>query len=301
MNLDEEKRGDYLVSKETKKLWAVDLSILVELERVCTKYGLKYYADGGTLLGAVRNRGFIPWDDDIDIQMMSDDFNFLCSIAELEFKEPFFFQYYKSEEGCPPWHAKLRRSDTTGFTEYEKKYKPLWNHGIFIDIFPLYGIPDKEREFKWQCSRLKLLRKVMTGYEHWYAYITTGKKAFKPWEREMLLWRFCRCFISPETLFKQYLRICSEAGNETRRVGVTSFQPGDPNLIWDREMFSKIVQLPFEDRMIPCPIQYDARLRVQYGDYMVERKGTERHSSLIFDADIPYIEYEKNKMNNVGI
>lgn len=142
ISIEPEYRCDYFVSTDIKKLWNVELGLLEEFERVCAKYNLKYYADGGTLLGAVRHKGFIPWDDDIDIQMMASDYKKLCEVANKEFREPFFFQSYVTEEIFPPWHAKLRDSRTTGCTEFEKILRPMWNKGIFLDIFPLYYVPD---------------------------------------------------------------------------------------------------------------------------------------------------------------
>ena len=79
--LDAEVRDGYQVTSEMKRIWAVELDLLCEFQRVTDKYGIKYIAEGGTMLGAVRHGGFIPWDDDVDIMMMRDDYDKLCNIA----------------------------------------------------------------------------------------------------------------------------------------------------------------------------------------------------------------------------
>ena len=279
------------ISDKTKKLWITELDLLDKFEKVCKKYNLSYYADGGTLLGAVRHKGFIPWDDDIDVQMMSGDFEILCNVAEREFQEPYFFQYWRTEIGFLPWHAKLRRTDTTCYTEWEIKNRPTWNHGIFIDIFPLYGIPDNSLLFSIQVSRLKLIRFLLCCYEYGITVQPLHGRGKLNQRVRKWIWSIVTQFYSFEELGDKYLKICSIAGNKTKRVGVTSFRPGKKNLIWDRTFFEETIDLPFENRMIKCPIKYDERLRVQYGDYMIERKGSQQHSTLTFDADIPYKEY----------
>ena len=90
--LDEEERCGYIVSKQMKEVWAVELDLLAELLRVCKKHGIKVFASGGTMLGAIRHKGFIPWDDDIDMMMFRSDYDKLCAIAAEEFVEPYFFQ-----------------------------------------------------------------------------------------------------------------------------------------------------------------------------------------------------------------
>lgn len=72
-SLDEEVRCDYTVTKEAKKLWAAEMDLALQLEKICKKHNIKYFAAGGTLLGAVRHKGFIPWDNDMDFLMLKDD------------------------------------------------------------------------------------------------------------------------------------------------------------------------------------------------------------------------------------
>ena len=114
-----EVRSGYQVPSESKKLWAVELDLLNEFKRVCKEYGIRYYAVGGTLIGAARHNGFIPWDDDIDVAMMWDDFKKFMEIAPYEFKYPYFFQSYKTDDMTEVSHARIRNSMSTGFTQWE--------------------------------------------------------------------------------------------------------------------------------------------------------------------------------------
>ena len=89
--LDEEEISGYLVTSQMKEVWAVELDLMAQLDRVCRENGLTYFAGAGTLLGAVRHHGFIPWDDDMDFYMLREDYNKLIGLAN-EFKEPYFLQ-----------------------------------------------------------------------------------------------------------------------------------------------------------------------------------------------------------------
>lgn len=113
----------------------VMLEILIEVHKICVKYNLTYWLEAGTLLGAIRHKGFIPWDDDCDISMPRDDYERFLEIAERELPSGFFLQWSKTDPGYQREIAKVRKLGTrlveTGETGQED-----YCHGIFIDIFP---------------------------------------------------------------------------------------------------------------------------------------------------------------------
>lgn len=134
----EEIRCDFLVDQKRKKVWATELLMLERLDEVCRKHDITYWAFYGTLLGAVRHQGFIPWDDDIDLVMFRDDYERFQAIGPKEFREPYFFQCPYTDRRIWPI-SKIRDSRTTGI-----QFQGLrdMHQGIFIDIFPLDSVPD---------------------------------------------------------------------------------------------------------------------------------------------------------------
>ena len=167
---DEEVRNDFLVTREVKKLWAVELDLLAELDRVCKKHGLKYAANGGTLLGAIRHKGFIPWDDDIDVMMPRCDYEKLIKLAPTEFASPYYLESIHSDAETLMWFAKLKNSATAAI---EYPYNPERNQGIFIDIFPLDNVADDARKVLEQ-------RKLALRYRKLSAIIGYTFTRYKP-------------------------------------------------------------------------------------------------------------------------
>ena len=134
-----EERCGYHISEKMKKVWAVELKLLDYFDQLCREHNLRYYIAYGTLLGAVRHQGFIPWDDDIDVVMFRDDYEKLKVIAGEVVEYPYFFQ--NSYTDTMIWaFAKLRDSRTTAieFPDFPSEF----HQGIFIDIFPLDDVPD---------------------------------------------------------------------------------------------------------------------------------------------------------------
>ena len=132
--LKEETRCEFRITEKQKKIWMIELDMLMEFMRVCEKHGLKYYIVFGTLLGTIRHNGFIPWDDDIDVCMPRDDYERFLKLAD-EFEAPVFLQIPETDPGYFYSHPKLRNSNTTGFSDIRGCFG--FNSGLWIDIFPL--------------------------------------------------------------------------------------------------------------------------------------------------------------------
>ena len=112
----------------------IQLAYLLEVDRICRKHNIKYFLGGGTLLGAIRHKGFIPWDDDSDIMMLREDYDKFCKIAASELPANMSFQSNKTDKSCFYEFAKLRVNGTAFATGFAKEHKTMHN-GIAFDIF----------------------------------------------------------------------------------------------------------------------------------------------------------------------
>lgn len=295
--LAEEDLCGHHVSSWTKKLWATEIDCLVELKRICSKYHIQYYAGGGTLLGAVRHKGFIPWDDDIDVFMFYNDYKRFCEVAPKEVRAPFFFQNFQTETGFGPGLSRIRNSQTTGCTLYDRlMYDGKYNCGIFIDIFPLFGVEDNSILRFRQKSLIKFWGSLIAGYEGYRNAIINGwtiKRRLNPY---ILWWRLCRLFTTHKKISELYLKACA-ANEMTSKVGLLSFSGFNKRFIWERKWFNKTVLLPFEFTDIACPLDYDPILKTMYGDYMEFVKGGQIHTLVQCDPDTPFGEVLKSGLN----
>ncbi len=276
-----------------ESVWAEELKLLEKLLEVLNKHNIPYFASGGTLLGAVRHGGFIPWDDDIDIMMLREDYDRLCAVADSEFKHPFFFQTFYTDKKYFRGHAQLRNSLTTAALPSEALKVPF-NQGIFIDIFPLDSVPDDEAVFKSQRRRLNSLNRLLNNSARISANKNRSFKAFLMVAAAKLI----SVFYKSE---KQYIKmesICREHSSEiTQRVAPLSFDPNNRRLWWRRSLFESAVELPFEHLSLKCPVGYDELLYQQYGDYKTPRKEKTYHGAVLFDTQTPYVEFIEKLKN----
>ena len=282
-NTESEWRGDYQVSSEMKKIWLVELDLLRELIRVCQEHQLRCWIDGGTLLGAVRHQGFIPWDDDIDVCMPRPDYDQLIALGPQAFKEPYFLQSAYTDVDYFAGHAQLRNSETAAIRP-SASFNPF-NQGIFIDIFVLDGVPETEE------SRRNVWREVRRTQHFLKAknlnVLVSGRwlQGFRKWRAQRAVTRYgwANIYRKAEDLLRATPFETSE------KVAEISFSSYD--IVLDRHIFDATVWLDFEDMKVPAPAGYDLLLRTQYGDnYMTPIKAPSYHGELVFDTERSYRE-----------
>ena len=292
--LKEEVRSGYKVEEKTKRLWAIELDLLDEFDRVCRENNLRYWADGGSLLGAVRHRGFIPWDDDIDLLMLREDYDRLCRIASEVFQEPYFWQTDDTDPGFQRGFARLRNSETTAILSYEQGKQYRFNQGIFIDIAPMDNVPDSDKEKKQFCRRVRERWNWCRALCNFTVRYNPQSTAALPLPKRILKHAgHSLCRIVPALDYRKAFRAFEDCcrsynGSRTRKVGVAYY---DFQFCFDRDVFDRTVYLPFEDRKVPAPENYDHILRCYYGDYSVPREGTAYHEMSFIDTEHPYTDY----------
>jgi lipopolysaccharide cholinephosphotransferase len=294
---NEEERCGHIVTSKVKEIWAVELDLIAEFERVCKKHQITYYASGGTMLGIVRHKGFIPWDDDVDLMMPRDQYNKLCTIAPSEFKHPYFFQTEYTDCGTLRGHAQLRNSDTTAILTSELNTHTAINQGIFIDIFPLDDVINSEKLLKRQCAKMNFYRFV-------------ARALYKIYLAPQPVSRFCAiarvvCLralvpLKPMNKLKNYFYRKFENtsalynNKELKVMSLLSFAYGEEVFFNDKKDYEELIDMPFEFLKIPVPSNYEHVLNHRYGNWRKFVKGGSMHGGVIFDTDISYKEYLRN-------
>ena len=283
---------EYQTPEAMKKVWAVELDLLRVFKQICSKYGLRYYATGGTLLGAVRHKGFIPWDDDIDVMMPWSDCKKLFEVAAKELEYPYFLQTHLTEKNGEISNFRLRRSDTTGCTrwEYENVGDPGYNKGIFIDLFPMFYVPT-DPEIKAKQKELILEAwKAFRGYTALEGEADGLKNINPEYAKYIDVYKKYSEKYTIQQIKELYFERCAMQQEPTEEVGITAFRTHDPVNVWKTDWFRETVELPFEDTTITAPKCYNEWLDRRYGDWRTPVFNGAMHEMFVYDADVPYTE-----------
>ena len=274
-----------------QQVWNVELDLLEKFKSICLKYELNYCASSGTLLGAVRHQGFIPWDDDIDLFLPWDDYKKLLEVAPGECSYPYFFQSFLTEADGEASASRLRRSDTTGFTKWEyENVGSDYDKGIFIDIFPLFNVPDSEEERCIQKESIMFFWKCIRGHDA-VAQIHRGSTPNKDYLQYIPYYRSVCYTMSITELKWAYLNTCAMNENRTKEVGATSSRVHLASLMWDSDLYDSYVELPFESTTIRCPAEYTKVLDKQYGDWRTPVENGSRHEMVAVDTKTPWKKF----------
>ena len=286
--LNAEERCGMEVTSRQKRVFAVQLDLLAKFFEVCRNHDIRAVAFAGTVLGAVRHRGFIPWDDDADVCMDRENFEKLRALPKEAFPAPYFLQTCFSDRRffCP--YARLRNTLTTGAIVGEDY--PDYNNGIYIDIFVLDGY-SRSKGFAF------LQRMIRSGLVECISALGCPTHTRKPFYVRCIhairpLWKA----IGYNRLVKMYDWVVSAATAFTDRVSMMTHDDFFVTRYWMlKSELDDVIELPFETLMLPVPRNHDTILRRTYGNYMefppIEKRGTWHENLLLIDPDVPYKQF----------
>jgi len=248
-----------------RKIQLIELEILNEFDRICKKYGLQYFLTAGTAIGAVRHGGFIPWDDDIDVGMLREEYEKFIRIAPKELKDEYFLQTLESDPKCPCLFAKIRKNGT--IYQENNKVGMKMHRGIWIDIFPFDYISTNKKEQRDIISKSNryihffMLKKIPHIYQNTsQPRVLFYTKAFIRKIIHILLQ------IIPDGFFISGIQKIIDDEKE-KKDAVTSFFYTVP-FVWRTKQIVPVGSIEFEGREYSIVRNPDYFLRVQFGDYM---------------------------------
>ena len=269
------------------ELQKVEFNILKTVIKICEDLKIKYFLVCGSALGAVKYKGFIPWDDDIDVGMLREDYCHFLQKAEGLLPEYYFLQNYHTDPECPFLFSKVRDSRTTYIESSVAKIN--MNHGVFVDIFPLDFYPKsvfkqrvlecKKKIYAHQIACIyniespRLMSRWLKKFNRLLGYHRKTGKTLEKYEKAISLYRGKRSDI-----------IC----NHGNWQGKLEYAPG-----WH---YGDGTWAMFEGLKVRIPENYDAYLTQKYGNWRADLPKEERvghHFYDILDLNKPYTEYLK--------
>lgn len=257
---------------DNSKIQMANMEILKEIDRVCAKYNIIYYLDCGALLGAVRHKSFIPWDDDVDISFTRENYEKFIKATESEWKNTKFCLKRPVDFTGDKWldfvtrvvnkecKYELNTYDKIGY----ESAKDIWGCSA-IDVFVLDNIPDDKKLHDKMCRKITIYYGMLMGHRN---YIDYSEYGFKAKIVIGILSKIGKMF-SVKTVMNWYTSVCKKYANSTGKYYFYSnFSLSDIHKKWDREWYGNGTRLPLDNVLFNTPINYDKVLKTNYGNYM---------------------------------
>lgn len=237
------------------------LAYLLEVDRICKKHNIKYFLGGGTLLGAIRHHGFIPWDDDADIMMLREDYDKFCEIAADEMPPSMTFQTNKNDKNCFYEFAKFRLNDTSFATGFAKEHKDMHN-GLAFDIFCHDKTANSRLGQKIHLGMTLFTRALV--FNKW-----NNRKAENGSKIQSFVTNFCkRVFPIRFSLWLENKTISFFKRKKNAKYLYDGMGRNIYNGSFPIGYLDEVVYADFEGYKLPVPKEYDKYLTFLYGDYM---------------------------------
>ena len=276
--------------EETREYQLAQLELVKMVDELCSKLKLTYYIIGGTLLGAVRHGGFIPWDPDIDIAMPREDYEKMREYWLNNPSERYFYQHYSTEKNHISPHALIKiKNSHVVFGKANTRVKPSYD-GIYLDIFPLDNPPEDKKLQEKQMKRIKSIRSLI--------YYKSGHICSRNNTIVKIIKHLISIFLSPISfryLNKKMDRIMQEYNNPSSEylVSMASHYSYWKQLM-PKSMYGSPIRIDFEGIALSAPAKTDEYLTRLFGDYM--ELPPESHRTAMLDL-IEKVEYsqEENK------
>ncbi len=271
------------MESSVKEIQNVQLNILKELAEVCEKNGLRYYLAFGTCLGAVRHKGFIPWDDDIDVLMPVEDVDKLLKMQN-EFSENYFIQSRHTDKNYQSIAVRIRDNNTTCIEKEEEGLDI--NHGIYIDIYPYFSSPN---------SKIGLLFNIWRSYI--YRTLVAGREPYNHGRILKIGSKILLTLYQGEKRERKIQKMEYKLRNVTNGKEILDYFGQDITLFsaitYDQKWFDIPKKIEFEGYYFNAPTEPEKYLAKRYGDFMKlppleEQK--KHHSYVMVDVNKSYKE-----------
>lgn len=286
-NLKTKNIENFEFNKYKLDIWKVQLDLLNKFKDFCKINQLKWFVIAGTLLGAVRHKGFIPWDDDLDVAMPRKDFDVFIEKASINFKFPYFVQTAKTDKNYFISIARLRNSTTTGIIN--SMSKNVYNNGIFIDIYVYDNIPSSKVKLEVIIFKTRLLAFFLNNYSN-----NNSRNLFYFFLFPFLI--LIKLFFTYEELLDLHHKVITKYHEKTQLLGFLCM----PRFIryYANEKDIEILKvIEFENTTVFIPSGYHFILTNSYGDYMIPPpinvRGKWHNGIITYNPYISYLEYYK--------